>query len=129
MPDQWSRFNDSTSRSLDALGAQQVDVYEPTETYTQGDGWSVSYPDTPSSTTEGEAVPPESDPNVDAGGTTETSDMGVYVSSSAGVSWTDYGESGQAVTRIDVAGTRYEVTGVDPQFDGRERLECTEVDT
>jgi len=92
-------------------------------------GWDVTYPDTPTDSAEGEAVPPESDPNIDESGTSTTADLGVYVASDSGVAWTDYGESGEAATRIEIAGTRYEVEAVDPQFDGRDRLSCVEVDT
>jgi hypothetical protein len=127
MTDQWTRFEGSATRTNRTLGGESIEVYEPTESYQQGEGWSVSYPDSALSTVTGEAVPPESDPNVDAGGTTETADMGVYVPSDSGVTWTDYGESGEATTRIDVSDSRYEITGMDEQFDGRVRLRCSEV--
>ncbi len=129
MTSQWSRFESSAGRTNRALGAEPIDVYEPSESYTAGDGWSVTYPSSPTTTTEGEAVPPESDPNVDEGGTTQTADLGVYVPADSGVAWTDYGESGEAVTRVEIDGAMYEVEAVDEQFDGRNRLACTEVDT
>ncbi len=127
MTSQWDRFDESATRTHDALGAEPIQVYEPTETWQDSGGWNVTYPDTPTNETEGEAVPPESDPNVDEGGTSENVDMNVYVATGSGVAWTDYGESGEAATRIEIDGIRYEVTGVDPQFDGRDRLNCAEV--
>jgi len=143
MTSQWDRFEASASRTNRALGAEQIDVYEPTESWQSSGGWNVSYPSSPTTSTEGEAVPPESDPNVDTGGTSQTADMNVYVPWYAGygvdgydedgygggIDWTDYGESGEAATRIEIAGTRYEVEAVDPQFDGRNRLSCVEVDS
>ncbi len=129
MTSQWDRFEASASRTNRALGAEQIDVYEPSESWQSSGGWDVSYPSSPTTSTEGEAVPPESDPNVDAGGTSQTADMGVYVAADVGVAWTDFGESGEAATRIEIEGTRYEVETVDEQFDGRDRLSCVEVDT
>ncbi|MFC6975818.1 hypothetical protein ACFQL1_15900 [Halomicroarcula sp. GCM10025709] len=48
-----------------------------------------------------------------------------------GVDFTDAGESGEALTRIEVDGTpfTYEVLLVDNQFDGLLKLTCQEVDT
>jgi len=129
MTDQWTRFEASASRTNSALGAQTIDVFEPTEEWQSSGGWDVTYPDTPTDSAEGECVPPESDPAIDESGTSTTADLGVYVASDSGVAWTDYGESGEAATRIEIAGTMYEVEAVDPQFDGRDRLSCVEVDT
>lgn len=129
MTDQWSRFNSSADRANRALGAQPISVYEPTENWQTSGGWDVTYPDTPTTTTTGEVVPPESDPAIDESGTSQTADLSVYVASDVGISWTDYGESGEAATRIAVDGGVYVVEAVDSQFDGRDRLACVEVDT
>jgi len=142
MTSQWSRFESSAGRTNRALGAEPIDVYEPSESYTAGDGWSVSYPSSPTTSTSGEVVPPESDPNIDTGGTSQTADLNIYVpwfagygvdgydevDYGSGIQWTDYGESGEAATRVEIDGAMYEVEAVDEQFDGRNRLACTEVD-
>jgi len=129
MANQWDRFADSASRTLDALGYENnVDVYQPSETYEAGEGYSTSYPDSPTDTINGALEPPSTDPDVDAGGTTESVDLTVYVREDVTIAFNDAGESGEAKTGLIVNGTQYVVDSVDDQQDGFLELGCDEVD-
>jgi hypothetical protein len=128
--DQWDRFADSAGRTLDGLGwDQNVDVFVPTETYSSGDGFEVTYPDSPTATVDGALDTPDADADVDRGGTTETADLLVYVRTDTGVTWTGAGENGDAETGIMVDGLQYVIETIEPQHDGLLALECTEVDS
>lgn len=114
------------------LSQTTVDVYEPTESYSQSSGYDVSYPG--SATTSGvdaRAEPPADQTDRDAGGTTTDHDRVYLVRDDSGVSWTDFGASGQAATRFDDTdtGDRYEVVAVLDERDGLVRLACSEVAT
>jgi hypothetical protein len=133
MTDQWDRFAASAYRHLDALGFDgNVEIYQPTENYdNDGDGYEITYPDTPTEVVSGETQPPSSDSDTDEGGTTRDADLMVYVRDDIETDVIDAGQSGEALTRVEVAGTPfvYEVVLVDNQFDGLEKLTCKEVDT
>jgi len=139
MTDQFDRFADSASRTLDALGWDAtVEVYQPTESYVAGEGFSVEYPDAPTATLDGALDVPSDSPNIDAGGTTETSDLAVYVTGGIGFgnnfadlfgsALNTVGDSGEAKTGVEVAGQQYVVDTVEDQFDGLLELACDEVD-
>lgn len=129
MTDQFDRFADSASRTLDALGwDSNVDVYQPTETYTPGDGFDVSYPDTPTVTLDGALDVPSDAPGIDEGGTTETADLSVYVRADVSVEFNTAGETDEALTGIEIDGRKYVVDTVEEQFDGMIALSCDEVD-
>jgi len=130
--DQWDRFAASADRALGALGFEDtVAVFQPTETYSVGEGYALSYPDSPTTTVDGGTEPPSETADTDRGGTTTEADLVVYVRADTGVQWTGAGESGEANTRLEVDGAdeRYEVDEVEPQFDGWLLLACSEVDT
>ena len=129
MTDQWDRFADSADRTLDALGYEQnVDVYQPTETYDPGDGYEITYPDTATATIDAALDPPSTDPDVDPGGTTEQADLTIYVSEGVGVPFNTAGDTGEANTGVEVDGLKYVVDDIDDQQDGFLALGCDEVD-
>jgi len=127
--DQWDMFAGSASRTLDGLGWDlTVAVYQPTETYNPGDGFSVTYPDTATTTLDGGLDPPSDSADVDAGGTTETADLTVYVLADTDTEFVTAGASGDPPTGVIVDGARYVVDTSENQFDGLLELSCDEVD-
>jgi len=130
MTTQWDRFETSASRTLAGLGYEQnVDIYQPSETYVQGEGYDVEYPDTPTATIDGALEPPSTRTDVDPGGTTEQADLTVYVRPDVGVTFQAGGDSGEAETGVVVDGLKYIVDDIDDQQDGLLALGCDEVDT
>jgi len=132
MTDQWDRFAASADQTLNALGFEDnVDLFEPTESYTAGEGYGISYPSSPTETVSGEVQPPEADAATDRGGVTRDADLLVYTPEDITTDLTDGGESGEALARVEVSQTdeTYEVQAVEPQFDGWQLLELSEVDT
>jgi len=132
MTDQWDRLAQSSRRSLATLGFEDnVDLFEPTESYTAGEGYGISYPSTPTETVSGEVQPPEADAATDRGGVTRDADLLVYTPEDINTDLTDGGESGEALARVEVSQTdeTYEIQTVEPQFDGWQLLELSEVDT
>jgi len=106
-----------------------VEVYQPTETYTPGDGYNTEYPDSPTATIDGALDAPTSSADADAGGTTEAVDLTVYIDETVNISWNDAGDSGESETGIKVSGVKYTVDDIDEQHDGLLKLDCVEVDT
>lgn len=131
MTDQWDRFAAGAGRTIDALGYDDnVALFVPTESFVQGEGFSVSYPSAPTRRVAGLVSIPSASASDTPGGTTRTADLTVHVRSTLSVALTDAGESGEAKTRVEVnsaAGT-YEVDTVVDTNDGLTRLECSEVD-
>ncbi|MFC6975817.1 hypothetical protein ACFQL1_15895 [Halomicroarcula sp. GCM10025709] len=67
--DQWDRFEASAGRSLEDLGFEDnINVYEPTETSSPGDGIEITYPDNPTATITGGTEPPPRMPTRTAAG-------------------------------------------------------------
>ena len=129
MTDQWDRFADSADRTLDALGwDQNVEVYQPTESYAAGDGFDVTYPDAPTTTLDGAVEVPSDSADVNPGGTTQTSDLTVYIRADADVAINTAGESGETKTGLGIGDQKYVVDTVEQQFDGMLGLACEEVD-
>lgn len=129
MTSQWDRFASSASRSLYALGwSDSVEIYQPTETFEQGEGYDVAYPNQPTATLDGALSPPSEQSDVDTGGTTESIDLTVHVTSDVGVNFNGAGDTGEALTGLEVEGRKYVVEEVEDQRDGLLRLECAEVD-
>lgn len=129
MTDQWDRFAGSASRTLDLLGWDaNVDVYQPTEDYAAGEGFDVSYPEEPTTTLDGALEVPSDSADINAGGTTETADLTVYVRASVSVEFNTAGESGEALTGLEIAERQYVVDTIEEQFDGMLALSCDEVD-
>jgi len=128
--DQWERFADSAGRTLDALGFEDtVEIYQPTETYEAGDGYSIEYPDSATATIDAALDPPSTSPDVDPGGTTETADLTIYVAADVGIEFNVAGDTGEAETGIVVDGIKYVIDDIDNQQDGLLALGCDEVDT
>jgi len=75
--------------------------------------------------------PPEADAATDRGGVTRDADLLVYTPEDINTDLTDGGESGEALARVEVSQTdeTYEIQTVEPQFDGWQLLELSEVDT
>ena len=132
MTDQWDRFAAGAEQHLDALGFDNnVELYDPTESYSAGDGYDITYPETPTEVVSGETQPPSASSDTDRGGTTREADMMIYVATDIDTDPTEAGESGEALTRVEVDGTDfvYEVEYVETQYDGLQKLVCSEVDT
>jgi len=130
MTDQWDRFAASAGRTLADLGFEDtVRVYQPTETYTPGEGYDVAYPEEPTATLDGALDPPSTSADVDPGGTTETADLTVYVADDVSIQFNTAGDTGEAETGVEVDGIKYVVDAIDDQQDGFLGLACDEVDT
>jgi len=129
MTDQWDRFAASADRTLDALGWDAaVAVYQPTEEYTPGEGFEITYPDEPTTTLDGALEVPSDSADVDTGGTTETADLTVYVRADVPVDFNTTGETDEALTGLEIDGRKYVVDDIEEQFDGFIALVCDEVD-
>jgi hypothetical protein len=128
--DQWDRFQaQQGGRVQDALGfTQTLEVYEPTESFSQADGYSVSYPDAPTATVDAEVAPPEADANRDEGGTTTNADVVIYVDDGTDLSFTDFGESGEAATKVTMVATgeSYKLTEATNEQNGLLKLEAVD---
>lgn len=115
----------------DALANTTVEVFEPTVSHTQGEGWSVTYPtypDTPADTYEARVDSPEARGERERSGTTAEIDAIVRVRDDTGRQWTGFGEEQEAPAHVvDTAdGTRYEVRTVVDTHNGLVELEVTE---
>jgi hypothetical protein len=113
----------------DALHNTAIDVYVPTESYAPGDGYDVSYPDTPAeSALDARADEPQPDAERDTGGTTADVDRVYRVRDDARDSWTGFGEDGEAAVRIEDTdtGETFVVESVVDDRNGLTRLECME---
>ena len=129
MTDQWERFSDSTDRMLDSLGWDtNVEVYQPGEAYTPGEGYDVSYPSEPTKTLSAAVEVPSDSADVDPGGTTEMADLTIYIRTDIDLAINDAGTSGEAKTGLVVNNQKYVIDTVEPQFDGMLALACEEVD-
>jgi hypothetical protein len=111
------------------LANTTIEVYEPTETYEAGEGFSVSYPDTPDTEYNVRVTSPSARSDRDRGGTTAEIDAVVTVRDDTGRAWADYTAESEAPTHIvDTAdGTRYEVETVIDAHNGLVELEVVEV--
>jgi len=125
---------DRISRALRSVHTQSlanttIEVYEPSESYEAGDGFSVSYPDTPAAEYDARVVSPAARADRDAGGTTAELDAVVVVRDDTGQIWTDFTDEREApVEFVDTAdGTRYEVERVIDPHNGTLELEVVEV--
>jgi hypothetical protein len=126
--DQWDRFAAGAGRDIRALGGgDSIDVYEPTETYSEADAYDTTYPDEPTRTIDAEVVPPEAVADRRLEGTISEADLVVYVAESYD-QWTGYGVEGEASVRIVVrqTGVEYTVTDVADMTDGLLELQAVE---
>lgn len=112
-----------------ALHNAKIEVYEPTTSYSQGDGWDVSYPAMPTTYYEARVDEPTSDANRERSGTTAEIDVVIIVRDDTGQQWTGFGDKTEASSRVlDPAdGTLYEVQDVVDAHNGTIELEATEV--
>lgn len=113
----------------DSLATTTIDVLEPTESYTPGDGVDITYPDTPTATYDARVEQPSDDTDSDRSGTSAEVDAVVRVRDDTGQQWTGFGDGGEASTHVvDTAtGIRYEVQGIVDAKDGVITLEVAEV--
>lgn len=106
-----------------------VEVYEPTASYSAGDGVDVSYPSTPTATLNARLEPPNRDTDQDAGGITETADAVLRVRDDTAVQWVD-GDGGANTRVTDTeTGDRYEARSVTREQNGLVRIALVEVDS
>jgi len=128
-----TRVESASRRALDLTFNTEIEVYEPTESYSPGDGYTVKRPDPetdgPDAIYEARAMDPQATGERERGGTTAEADRVFEVRDDTGQTWTDYGESGEAAVRVREVGTGvvYTVETVTDRIDGRERLDCVEV--
>ncbi|SNZ18169.1 hypothetical protein SAMN06269185_3276 [Natronoarchaeum philippinense] len=111
------------------LANTSIEVYEPTTTYSQGDGWTVSYPDLPNAAYDARIDSPSADSDRDRSGTTSEIDVIVRVRDDTGQQWTGWGEETEAPVRIRDAAdqTMYEVQDDIDQHNGTIELEAVGV--
>jgi hypothetical protein len=111
------------------LANTSIEVYEPTEEYEAGDGWTVTYPDDPAATYDARVDSPSARANREEGGTRAEIDAVVVVRDDTGQTWTDYTEEREApVEFVDTAdGTRYAVEAETDPHNGTLELEVVEV--
>lgn len=114
----------------DALWNADVDVFEPTVSYDQGDGFDVSYPgwpDAPDATVEARVESPEADAYRQRSGLREEIDLIVRVRDDTDQEWTGFGDEQEAPAHIGVDGVRYEIRSDVDRRDGLLELEATEL--
>ena len=113
----------------DGLHNTRVDVYEPTESFTQGEGWDVTYPDAASATYDARVDEPSADADRERSGTSSEIDVVVIVRDDTGQQWTGFGDETDAPARVrDWADAKlYEVRTVVDAHNGTLELEAVEV--
>lgn len=110
------------------LANTTVEVFEPAESYKQGDGYTVTYPDLPSAAIEARVEEPSTNADQDRSGTSSEIDAEVRVRSDLDQQWTGWGESGAATRLRDAAdGRLFEVQSVVDGHNGLLKLEVVEV--
>jgi hypothetical protein len=111
------------------LSNTTIEVFEPSETYTAGEGFSVTYPASPDATYTARVSSVSRSPQRDDGGTTAEADAVVTVRDDTGQTWTDFTDELEApVELVDQAdGTRFEVEAVTDPHNGLLELEVAEV--
>jgi len=111
-----------------ALANTSIEVYEPTEVYEAGDGFSNTYPDDPTDTYDARVDSPSARTDRDRGGTTAEIDAVITVRDDTDQTWIDYSEDAKAPVHIvDTADdTRYEVQAVIDLHNGMLELEVVE---
>jgi hypothetical protein len=129
MTTQFDRFAEGVDRMFDRLDFEQtVEIFQPSTSYEAGSGFSSSVPDAPTLVTDGAIDTVTSDPEIDDLGTTEQSDLDVFVRDDLPVTFNTAGEEGEAKTQIVVDGDRFAVDTAEDQLDGLVQLQCDEVD-
>jgi len=105
-----------------------IEVFEPTVSYSAGDGFSVSYPDTPSASYAARIDGQNETGTKERGGTTAEIDATVRVRDDLDQQWVGYGENGDAELRIvdTETGNEYAVESVSEPEGGLTVLRVTE---
>lgn len=111
------------------LSNTTIDVFEPSTSFTQGEGWDVTYPDSADATYDARVDSPEATAERERSGMTAEIDAVVIVRDDTGQTWTGFGTETEASVRAkDTAdGTLYEVESVVDPHNGTIELEVTEV--
>jgi hypothetical protein len=112
-----------------ALTNTTIEVFEPTETYTAGEGFSVEYSDTPDATFDVRLSSPSATTDRNRGGTTGEIDATVSIRDDVGQEFVDFTDELQAPVEIrdSADGTRYEVESVTDPHNGLLELDVVEV--
>jgi hypothetical protein len=129
MTTQFDRFAEGVDRMFDRLDFEQtVEIFQPVTSYEAGSGFTSSVPDTPTAVVDGAIDTVSSDPQIDDLGTTEQSDLDVFVSDDIDVTFQTAGDEGEVKTQIVVDGSRFAVDTAENQLDGLIQLGCDEID-
>jgi hypothetical protein len=106
-----------------------VEVFEPTETYSAGEGFDVTYPDVPDNKLDVRLSSPSANTDRETGGTTGEIDAQISVPDDVNQQFTDFTDEEEAPVELrDTAdGTRYEVEAVTDPHNGLLRLDVTEI--
>lgn len=125
---------DRISRALrrvhtNALTNTTIEVFEPTETYTAGEGFDVAYPDTPDATFDVRLSSPSAATDRNRGGTTGEIDAVISIRDDVNQQFTDFTDELEApVEIVDTAdNTRYEVESETDPHNGLIQLDVVEV--
>jgi|APHM01.1.fsa_nt_gi hypothetical protein len=112
-----------------ALVNTTIEVSEPTETYTPGGGFGVSYSNKPDATFDVRLSSPSASTDRDRGGTTGEIDATISIRDDTGQQFVDYTDELEApVEIVDTAdGTRYEVESRTDPHNGLIELDVVEV--
>lgn len=123
------RLRDAFHRVHDVMENTTIDVFEPSESFTQGDGWTVTYPDTADASYSARVEEPDADNDRERSGTTSEIDAVVRVRDDTGQQWTGFGDETEASIRVrDTADSRlYEVQSVVDTHNGWLKLAAVEV--
>lgn len=113
----------------DTLANTTIEVFEPTESFSQGDGYSVSWSDTADATYDARVESPSTDAERERSGTTAEVDRVVKIRDDTGQTWTGFGDATEAPVRIEdtADGTRYEVQTVEDTHNGLTKLGVVEL--
>jgi hypothetical protein len=106
-----------------------VEVFEPSESYTAGEGFDVTYPDVPDNKLDVRLSSPSANTDRDPGGTTGEIGAQISVPDDVDQQFTDMTDEEEAPVELrDTAdGTRYEVEAVTDPHNGLLRLDVTEI--
>lgn len=113
----------------DALHNTTIDVFEPTESFEQAEGWSVTYSDTADATYDARVDSPSDEGDRDDGGTTAEIDVEIRVRDDTGQTWTAFGDETEAPVRVEdtETGVRYEIETKVDEHNGTIVLGAVEV--
>jgi hypothetical protein len=106
-----------------------LEVYETTESHQADGGYDLSYPNSPTDTVDAEITTPEEDADRDEGGTGVDADVVIYVADGSGLTFTEYGDSGQGAAQVVDTGTstRYEIQTKTDEHNGLLKLTAVEI--